>query len=140
MAQNSTMAYRLVWEDKGVIAKFWGSTNSAEALEMLNAVGDDPRFDQLTWRINDFLEVEDHEVSPTMVKYIDALNHVLPLTNSRIVVAIAVQRKDIAELVQQLIAEHPIPGNLAMFGNMNDARAWINTRLKSGSIFPSATR
>jgi len=126
--QNWDMPYMLNWEDRGVVAKFWGTTNSAEALEMLNAVGDDHRFDSLAWRINDFLDVEVHDARPSEVKYIDALNHVLPLTNARIVTAIAVKREDIAALVRELVAKHPYPDNVAMFDNMQDARAWIETK------------
>ena len=100
---------------------------------MLNTVGEDHRFDSLKWRINDFLDVEVHDARPSEVKFIDALNHVLPLTNALIVTAIAVKRDGVAALLRDLVAKHPYPDNVAMFDSMENARAWIEQRLQSVS-------
>lgn len=128
------MAYEFKWENRGVVARFWGTTNSLEALDMLNTLGNDHRFDSLIWRINDYLDAKLDEARSSELNYIDALNNVLPLTNPRVITAIAVQEKGIAALVRKLLETHPCPDNVAMFDSMEGARAWIEMKRKSNAL------
>ena len=56
------MAYRLVWEHRGVYRQYLGDVTIAERRQSFDAIVSDPRFDDLRYTITDYLDVGAYEI------------------------------------------------------------------------------
>jgi hypothetical protein len=127
------MAYRLVWEHRGVYRQYLGDVTIAERRKSFDAIAGDPRFDDLRYTITDYLAVGTYEVTPDATAEIAAL-HTGPLkTNPRIVIAAVVDRPEIVAAIEDFINHRFTTAPYQMFRTLAEARRWTTSMCGSGA-------
>ncbi len=85
------MAYETVWEDGGIYWKYSGLVNGEEILEASTKIYGDRRFDEIDYKLVDFIDVEDISISIEQVSLIafqhKAAEQINPLVRTAIVIS-----------------------------------------------------
>ena len=119
------MPYRLVWEAHGVYRQYLGDVTIAERRASFEVICGDLRFDELSYVITDYLEVETYEITSEATREIAAL-HIGPLrTNPRIAIAAVATRPDVVAAIRDFIAHGFTRAPYRVFSNLESARRWI---------------
>lgn len=95
---------------------------------MLQSVIDtesDPRFDDLRFVINDFLDVQNISISSDDVEYISAVDRAAAVTNSNIRIAVVANRPEIIALADQYANSPMNAYPTRVFATLAEARAWL---------------
>ncbi len=119
------MAYEIVWESRGAYKRYFGHVTDEELMQSLIKIESDPRFDDIRYVINDFLEVEGFAVSEDSVRVLSALDNAAASSNPNIRIAIVATDLQIQALAE-LYAGSPLnvyPTDI--FLNSGAARAWL---------------
>ena len=119
------MAFELVWEPRGVYKRFYGHVTGDELMEAVTQVEGDPRFDDLRFVINDFLEISGFAVTEDNVLMVSAIDNAASTSNPNIIIAIVAADLQIQALAR-LYAVAPLTVYpTEIFLTIHDARAWI---------------
>jgi hypothetical protein len=123
------MPYQITWEDRGLVAKFTGPCSIKDVLHSYEAIGRDPRFDDLLYQIFDYLDGQPHNVDPSEVDELVGLSFAHSLTNSRVLqVSVAVDPNVVA-LIDRYIDTHTHPERQHHCDTVAQARDWIESQL-----------
>jgi hypothetical protein len=96
------MAYENTWEQNGVVKRFTGFLTAAEFIKSAEDVGADPRFDNLRFVINDFLNVVGNDICEDTVKYIGAMHAGRAFTNPNIWVAFVATDRELGAITERI--------------------------------------
>jgi hypothetical protein len=127
------MAYRLVWEHRGVYRQYLGDVTIAERRQSFDAIVSDPRFDDLRYTITDYLDVGAYEVTPEATAEIAALHTGPFMTNPRIAMAAVVDRAEIVAAIPDFINHRFTTAPYQMFRTLAEARTWTASMGGSGA-------
>lgn len=117
------MAYELIWEARGIWRRFHGTLEPADLLASIDEVQRDPRFDDLRYSINDFLDVVNVHDVPGMLEDVLARTIGAAHTNRRIRMAIVTRLGELVARTRDL-PEGVMPYPVRLFDSLEDARAW----------------
>ena len=119
------MPYTLSWEHRGVCRTYFGDVTIAERAQSLERICADPRFDELTYTITCYLDVQGYEATPEDTRGVAAL-HIGPLmTNPGIIMAAVAVRPDILAHIDAFKATGFVLRPYGVFPTLQEAREWI---------------
>lgn len=129
------MPIDLIWEPQGLCKVYRGHVTARELQDSVNASHADPRFDHIRFQISDLLQVESYELRPDAVD--DASAHGLGamLHHRPMCMAYAATQPGVRALVERVVAMMGSVIPMAIFDNMDEARAWAQAtaeRLERG--------
>lgn len=119
------MAYDVVWEERGIYKRFYGSVSADEFMQSIKSMQGDRRFDTARYSINDFLSVQKHMITEEDVKLFAAYAIGAFISNPNIKIAILTTDQSIISLVTFYSSPKMSPFPLQVFSNLADARNWI---------------
>lgn len=88
------MPYSNIWEKKGVVKKFQGVVTGGELLQSVIDVEEDPRFDEIHYVLNDFLEMDDLVLSEKEISQIASIDKAAAISNPGILIAIVISSEE----------------------------------------------
>ena len=109
--------------------RFFGYVSRKEMLQTVIDTESDPRFDDLRFVINDFLDVRNISVSSDDVEYISAVDRAAAATNPNIRIAVVANRPEIIALADQYANSPMNAYPTRIFATLAEARAWLGTPL-----------
>lgn len=119
------MPFDISWEPEGVVRRHWGNVTVAERRQSLEAICNDPRFDELHYVISDYLGAQHYEFVPEATEETVAL-HIAPIrTNPNIVIAGVATHPNALAGIRHFIAQGVITQPYEAFETVEAARAWI---------------
>lgn len=119
------MPYRIDWEPQGVYKKVWGFVTADEYLASMQEIHGDPRFDEMSYSINDFLEVVGFDVGQNTIVDMAAASLGARYSNPKIRVAL-VTRDERIEALGRLFASKDLNSfPTRVFATLEKAREWI---------------
>jgi hypothetical protein len=68
------MAYKIIWEEKGILVKHSGTVDEQEVMMINNIMYGDVRFETITYQISDYSDVTNNLITPTDAKVIGTLD------------------------------------------------------------------
>jgi hypothetical protein len=123
------MSHKLIWEPKGVYWNYYGKVSGKEIIETSTAIYGDPRFDELRYKLVDFLDVETVDVDHDEVAQIAYLHRAAALSNLRIKNAIVIKSNANAnalELVNEFSAFFSDSSwEVQVFHSLDEANDWL---------------
>jgi hypothetical protein len=129
------MAFENTWEQHGVVKRFTGFLTASEFIKSTEDVGAAPRFDNLSFVINDFMDVDGNDINADTVKYIGAMHAGRAFTNPNICVAFVATDRELAAITERindvLFRERHV---MKAFATMDEARAWLQSQHVSERI------
>lgn len=119
------MAYEYIWEDNGLYRVFTGTTSGTEVLNSNLSIHGDPRFDEIDYVLNDFLSIDNFEVSDMDIKKIAHMDSVAELSKPTLKIAIITTHSELLEWVNKyLMCMKDATYICNIFSNIDDARQW----------------
>ena len=119
------MPCEIIWEPRGVWRRFNGRMSAEDLLRSIEVVHGDPRFDDLRYSLNDFLDVTVSEIDPDTLVRSAAQAIGATLSNNRLVMLMVVADPVIRESVRRFTGP-PLSSFRAEFFDTRDAaREWI---------------
>jgi hypothetical protein len=119
------MPFEIVWEPRGVYKRFWGFVTDSEFIRSVRAAQEDPRFDDIHYNINDYLAVEDFDVSMPTIAYAAALNIGARFSRPRIRVALVTTNERVIGLAKYFMAPEFASYPMRVFATLESAREWV---------------
>lgn len=119
------MPFEIAWEARGIYKKFWGFVTASEFIRSVEAFHNDPRFDDFIYTINDFLAVDDFDVSPLAVEHVAVLNLGAQSFHPKGWIALVTTDQRIMTLARHFSSPDLRSYPTEVFGTVADARAWI---------------
>lgn len=119
------VGFEIVWEVRGACKRFFGHVTDDDLMESVTDIEGDPRFDDLRYVINDFLDVASFAVTQENVLAISAIDAAAAITNPNIKIAVVATDAQVRTLAE-LYANSPwnaYPTRL--FADVAAARAWL---------------
>lgn len=118
------MPYTLEWEPRGVYWEYSGDVSGAEIIEASTAIYGDPRFDDLKYKLVNFLNISNLDVRKMDVEIIASQHKAASLSNPHIKTAIVISEP--APLLGVFIAQlSKSPWEVKAFESLAEARAWV---------------
>ncbi|HEX8986882.1 MAG TPA: hypothetical protein VF816_02895 [Rhodocyclaceae bacterium] len=119
------MPFEVHWEPpRGAYKKFTGHLDDEQLVRSVTALHGDPRFDDLRYVINDFLEVLSYSITDDTIMYIAALDGAAARSNPGIRVALVISEAHEKALAARYAAS-PLNGYpTRIFNDVQEARAW----------------
>ena len=77
------MAYKIIWEEKGFLAKFSGTVDDKEIMEINNSMYGDIRYESITYQIADYTDVTTYLITPSEAKVIGTLDRTSSVWSSK---------------------------------------------------------
>lgn len=121
------MSYDIRWEPRGVVKHFYGEVTDHDMMHSVIETESDPRFDELRYVINDFLDCAACAVANKTVDKIAVADCGAAFTNPHIRIAVVTTAPEIVSLTVRY-AQSPLnryPTRL--FATIEDAQAWLNS-------------
>lgn len=124
------MAWVLSWEPRGVTKKYSGTVTALDLVAATEEVERDVRFDTLRFAINDFLDVEQLDVTEAGLKRVAAVDAAAALSNPNVRLAVVTHDPRVRALAELYAAT---PGALPVrcFETLVEARRWAVTVFES---------
>ena len=122
------MAYQLTWEPNGVYWKYTGNVTGEEIVEASTTIYSDPRFDNLRYKLVDFLDAENISIDKDDVELISYQHIAAARYNPRIKTAIV--SKTYSYLLQLFVENLRISEwEVEVFHHLDNANKWIDRNL-----------
>lgn len=118
------MAYRLAWEPNGALKSFHGFVTSDEFSASIAAFQGDARFDTARYSINDFSDVDGHNITEGDVRRFAAFAVGAFHSNRRIRIAVVTSDPGIRALVELYASPGLAPFPVGIFTTVAEARGW----------------
>ena len=121
------MAHQNEWEDLGLYRIFTNKVTGAEILTSNLELQGDHRFDEITYVLNDFTQIDDFDVTDIDLNKIAVMDDVAAKSNPDIKIAIVATLepfREWAEIFVELMKDTPFACTL--FDSVEDARKWIS--------------
>ena len=121
------MSYRLYWQPRGLVRHFSGEVTAAEMLAAVNAAAADPRFDDLRYIVDDYLDCTGNVANAVEMEEVLAIENAARSFNRRLRIAIIADQPDVARLMDCYI--HGLPEKIPhkLFSTRDAAMAWLNS-------------
>lgn len=128
---GAAMAYEIVWEQEGVLKRFWGELTSQDLLEATKVVVGSARFDSIHYVINEFTEVERAEnITPSEMEDYAALRIGAAMVNPRMVSPFIAAKEPGLSIAYALIGTQLANKHKTKcFSTLVEARQWIGENL-----------
>ena len=121
------MPYTLDWEPKGVYWEYSGDVSGAEIIEASTAIYGDPRFDELNYKLVNFLKITSFDVQKMDIMMIASQHKAAALSNRRIKTAIVVNEP--SPLLDAFIAQlSNSPWEVKAFNCLVEASTWLGRK------------
>jgi len=121
------VAYSNRWEERGLVKVFTGDISGEEVLKSTSEVHGDPRFDNLKYVINDFLQVDDARATDQDIARLAAIDRAASRSNPNIRIAVVTKREDIRHWAEQYVKYSvDCPYETQLFTDIEAARSWIS--------------
>jgi len=118
------MAHKFEWQDKGVCWKYSGDVSGQEIIDASAAIYGDPRFDNLEYKLVDFLDASSVNMSDDEVARIAYQHKAAELSNPRIKNAIVMTvAVDLAEKFATFFADSR--WEVKVFQDLEAANQWL---------------
>ena len=127
------MPYRIDWEPVGVYKKVWGFVTAEEYLESMREIHGDPRFDGISYSINDFLGVVGFDVGQDTIVDMAAASLGARYTNSKIRVALVTCDQRINALGRLFASKDLNSFPTRVFATVEKAREWVGAAEAPGA-------
>ena len=121
------MPFEIVWEPRGVYKRFLGFVTDAEFIRSVKEVQEDARFDDIHYNINDYLAVDDFDISMPTIAYAAALNIGARFSRPRIRVALVTTNERAVGLAKFFTAPGFASYPIKVFATLESAREWAET-------------
>ena len=124
------MAYQLGWEAEGIQMRFSGMLTSVDLIKANSELVGNRKIDTAKYIIVDFLSVQENCVDMKDVEITKDFSVRTNPLNPMVKVAIVSSRADLNTLIEAFIyaTKNEIPhAQYGMFGNMEEASAWIHS-------------
>ncbi len=120
------MAYQLIWEKKGLWARYFDTFSDSELHESSSEIYGHEQFDSIRYLLVDYLDLEKSELTERAVRIIADLDRAAALRNPDIMIAILTVSVKVLEqgFLYQDAAEG-IPWQISYFDKIADARSWV---------------
>lgn len=122
------MSYKNIWEEEGLYRIFSGVTSGVEVLDANLSLHGDPRFDNISYVLNDFSQIEDFKVSDMEITLIANIDSAAEKSKADLKIAIVATFIPLLEWISKY-AEKMVNScyEVKLFDNLEDARQWCNT-------------
>jgi len=130
--ENAGLAYEIIWRTRGAVKRFSGTVTSHDIVQSLIDVERSPRFDDLRYVINDFLDVDELDATGLDIDELAAIDRGAFATNPNIRIAVVTISAEIVRLALEY-AQSPVNVySTRIFSTLPDAEEWLGSaeRLK----------
>jgi hypothetical protein len=122
------MPYEVIWEPHGVLKRYWGHLSKAEHAASSGELYGDPRFDAVTYVINDFSAVESHSIDQDEIDSYNATRIGCATYKPKIRGALVATSPEMVALCQLIVDPlYASPHEVRMFLSLADARNWLKS-------------
>ena len=122
------MAYKLIWEEKGVTAYFKDTVNDIELNEIVSQFYSHEQFDSIRYLLISFLGVETFNITTEALEEIGAMDRAAALSNPNVKVAMVSDNDAVLDMLSSYEnASQGSPWPIRYFGSIKEAREWIAT-------------
>lgn len=120
------MSYEMIWEDRGLLRRFFGESSDLEVYESVQRTHASERFDEIRYVIVDLSEIKKFTLnSADNIEEIAAIDAASALSNPMMRIAIVTTDPDIKRCAQ-IYLSHPLaPYPTRIFDKLADARGWL---------------
>ena len=124
------MAYKIIWEAKGLLVNFSGTVTEKEVMMVNDLIYGDKRFETITYQIADYTGAVDIQISPRDAQVIGALDKSSSRWNRSRVKNIVVTKDDkFIPIVKTYFREFEgTHWEGRIFDTLEMAYAWINSK------------
>lgn len=123
------MSHKLIWEPKGVYWRYYGKITGLEVLEATMLAYGDSRFDELEYKLVNFLDIESIDMSESEVHAIATQHKAAERHNPYIKNAIVLKSKSnkLATKFAALFSDSR--WDVQVFDNLDAASDWLDRKL-----------
>ena len=119
------MSYKLIWQNGGVYWKYTGNVSGQEIIEATTVIYGDSRFDNLKYKLVDFIDIERLDVDKKEVALL-AFQHQSAATYKENIKNALVIRPELSELAHKFVEfSNESHWPIKVFDNMDDANVWL---------------
>ena len=122
------MPYEMIWEDRGVVSRYWGAVTGDELIQNNLDEKLDPRFDRCEYDLVIFTGSVVFDVSSSQLRFIAESDANASKEKPNFVVAIVASQTVIHGLTNLYRLQHEVSGgqwNVAYFATKAEARQWL---------------
>ena len=122
------MSYTNTWETGGLYRKFTDTISGDEILKSNFELHTDPKFQEIKYIINDFMEVTGHSIQASQTKVYAVTDDMISKTKGKLKIALVVTQDPLIALANSYREE--MIGKLfecEIFHTIEDAREWVST-------------
>ena len=122
------MPYKITWEEKGMLIKWFGQATAAENIQSNGEIYGDERFDNIKYQIADFLDADLTKFSDKDASVIAILENQASIWNKNLKVAHITKDKEVIRLIKIYEAQMEKSGwQFMIFDNLKEAREWVDS-------------
>jgi hypothetical protein len=121
------MPFKLVWEPRRLHVKFDGFVTDAEFLAAAEAVQNDARFEDVSARIYDFLDISGFELSAGTLDLLIAMTFGVFAYCPKGVMALVLTDQGLAKVAKKYCAEQAGRYPAEVFASLQEAQYWAET-------------
>lgn len=121
------MSYQLIWEPHGVFWQYSGNVTGEEVIEASSLIYGDSRFDNLKYKLVDFLDIKSIEMSADELAVVAFQHRAAELSNEGVKTAILMESNN--SLAEQFAAFF-VDSNweVMVFSDRNEANLWLDRK------------
>ena len=116
------MAFKIIWQDKGLLRKFSGDITGHEVLSSNLSILNDKRFENISYVINDFTDIDSFDITRHDVEDFASIDTIASTYNDNLIVIIVATNDGILKGAKQYL-EHMknTSFDCSIVENINDA-------------------
>jgi len=122
------MSYQLVWEPNGVYWKYYGKVSGLEVFDATMIAYGDSRFDQLEYKLVNFLDIESIEMKEAEVRAIAKQHKSAERHNPYIKNAIVLKSKTNELAIKFAALFSDSHWDVQIFDNLDAANDWLDRK------------
>lgn len=122
------MPNKIVWEPQGIYWKYTGKVSGKEIIDASTSVYGDPRFDNIKYKLTDFLDVESMEMSDNELTLLACQHKAAEKSRPNVKNAIVIRSED-AELAHKFSAFFTeTTWEVKVFNDLAEADEWLGRK------------
>jgi hypothetical protein len=119
------MSYEIVWENKGVLKRYFGCMTGKELLQGVYDICGSVRFDEIEYVIYDFLNCKSLAVSDVEAIEAAAIEDAAHYSNPKIRIAVVADDPQTIAIASRYASDATKAYPTCIFPTVDDARAWL---------------
>ena len=122
------MSYQIVWENNGVISRFYGVLSPEIHIEALNALFGDPRIEDAKYIIGDFSQVNGNLLNENDIEYPVAMTLGAASYLKNLNIALVAKDEEIIDLCEsyiELFGQINTTWEVRLFDDLDAAKDWL---------------